>query len=244
MNMYDFGARWYDVAGVPMWTSVDPLCEKYYSISPYAYCMNNPVFFLDPDGRFVVADGLSQTNIINTLTPEEAKYIQFDENGVINVDLLNQCESTSDNFLSIKQLALSKQNYVFQVADKGHDGKAFYDDSGNGGSFYRGVTEMPGAQSSPSPDKNVYIYVGACLSLEQQAMTTAHEAYGHGYLYDITGSVVVASHSYDSGMRLEWDEEFQTEILVSVRVETNKTLFDRLNRVVNQAKYNYGKRVK
>jgi len=28
LNMYDFGARWYDVAGVPMWTSVDPLAGK------------------------------------------------------------------------------------------------------------------------------------------------------------------------------------------------------------------------
>lgn len=31
--------------------SIDPLCEKYYSISPYAYCFNNPVKFVDPDGR-------------------------------------------------------------------------------------------------------------------------------------------------------------------------------------------------
>ena len=53
LNCYDFGARWYDVAGVPMWTSVDPLAEKYYHISPYAYCMNNPIKFIDPDGRLV-----------------------------------------------------------------------------------------------------------------------------------------------------------------------------------------------
>lgn len=33
--------------------SVDPLCEKYYWISPYAYCMNNPVKFVDPDGKAV-----------------------------------------------------------------------------------------------------------------------------------------------------------------------------------------------
>lgn len=33
------------------WTSVDPHAEKYYSISPYAYCMNNPVKYIDPDGR-------------------------------------------------------------------------------------------------------------------------------------------------------------------------------------------------
>ena len=51
LNMYDFGARWYDVAGVPMWTSVDPLAEKYYNVSPYAYCAGNPVNMIDPDGR-------------------------------------------------------------------------------------------------------------------------------------------------------------------------------------------------
>lgn len=33
--------------------SIDPLCEKYYSISPYAYCMNNPVKYIDPDGKDV-----------------------------------------------------------------------------------------------------------------------------------------------------------------------------------------------
>ncbi len=51
LNMYDFGARWYDVAGVPMWTSMDPLCEKYYSVSPYAYCVGNPINAVDPNGE-------------------------------------------------------------------------------------------------------------------------------------------------------------------------------------------------
>lgn len=30
---------------------MDPLCEKYYNISPYAYCAGNPVMIVDPDGR-------------------------------------------------------------------------------------------------------------------------------------------------------------------------------------------------
>lgn len=54
LNMYDFGARWYDVAGVPVWTSMDPLCEKNYSITPYSYCNGDPVNLIDPDGLFTV----------------------------------------------------------------------------------------------------------------------------------------------------------------------------------------------
>ena len=51
LNMYDFGARLYDVAGVPMWTSVDPLAEKNPNMTPYHYCHNDPVNLIDPDGR-------------------------------------------------------------------------------------------------------------------------------------------------------------------------------------------------
>ena len=49
LDWYDYGARDYD-AVVPMWTSVDPLCEKYYHVSPYVYCGNNPIIAIDPNG--------------------------------------------------------------------------------------------------------------------------------------------------------------------------------------------------
>ncbi len=34
-------------------TTIDPMAEKYYGVSPYAYCVGNPMKFIDPDGRSV-----------------------------------------------------------------------------------------------------------------------------------------------------------------------------------------------
>ncbi len=45
----DYGARMYDPC-TARWLSQDPLAEKYCSVSPYAFCNNNPVNIIDPDG--------------------------------------------------------------------------------------------------------------------------------------------------------------------------------------------------
>ena len=46
-----FGARYLDHELLTSWLSVDPMADKYPSISPYAYCAWNPVKLVDPDGR-------------------------------------------------------------------------------------------------------------------------------------------------------------------------------------------------
>ena len=50
LDEYDSKARWYYPA-ICRTTTMDPLAEKYYPTSPYAWCGNNPVRFVDPDGR-------------------------------------------------------------------------------------------------------------------------------------------------------------------------------------------------
>ena len=57
LDTYDYGARQYNPV-TARWDRMDPLCEKYYAISPYAYCHNNPVMMVDPDGR----EGIRYTN--------------------------------------------------------------------------------------------------------------------------------------------------------------------------------------
>ncbi len=50
LNLYDYEARHMDSA-LGRFMTMDPLAEKYYSVSPYAYCKNNPVNRIDPDGK-------------------------------------------------------------------------------------------------------------------------------------------------------------------------------------------------
>lgn len=47
---YYYGARYYNPK-TSIWLSVDPLAEKYSSISSYAYVAQNPLKYIDPDGK-------------------------------------------------------------------------------------------------------------------------------------------------------------------------------------------------
>ena len=49
-GMYYYGARYYDPR-LSLWMSTDPLQEKYQNISTYCYAANNPIKFIDTDGR-------------------------------------------------------------------------------------------------------------------------------------------------------------------------------------------------
>jgi len=48
-----FGSRYYN-SDLGIWLSVDPMSDKYPSMSPYVYCANNPIKLVDPNGEFPI----------------------------------------------------------------------------------------------------------------------------------------------------------------------------------------------
>ena len=244
-GMYYYGARYYEPK-LSLWMSVDPLEEKYYNSSSYAYCNNNPIRFIDPDGRIVIAsDENAKRNIINTLSDAEAKYVQFDKNGVLNHRLLSKYEGSSDNFSALKTLLESSTNYLFNVSDKDINGKAFFEKGTNRdypNNYLYGITNLPNAENDPSPDENVYIFTASFLDERTQARNTAHEGYGHAYFYELSKKdpSINPNHTLGKiGIQKEYDSELKMEIEFPVFGKTNIRLERQISTVEQQALKNY-----
>jgi len=79
LDTYDYGARgYYPTMGRFM--TVDPLAEKYYSISPYAYCAGNPVNTIDPNGM-----DLLKVNVPYNINGSKTKVILVDSKAASQV---------------------------------------------------------------------------------------------------------------------------------------------------------------
>jgi RHS repeat-associated protein len=82
-NKVDFGARIYD-SRLGRWLSVDPLAKDYSQFSTYCYVSNNPIAFIDPDGKKIVI--YYQELVFNPATGrEETKYHQYDYRSALAV---------------------------------------------------------------------------------------------------------------------------------------------------------------
>ena len=80
-SLTDHGVRKYD-DGIGRFTSIDPLWEKYYSWSPYHYCRNNPVSFVDGNGMFI-EDENGRAKIF--VDEDGYQYLKYDDGKILYI---------------------------------------------------------------------------------------------------------------------------------------------------------------
>ena len=210
LDEYDSQARWYYPA-IMRTTTMDPMCERYYSTSPYAWCSNNPVNYIDPDGNIFIAEGDSAQNIVlQTINPDDRQYLSFDENGKLSISKPDLDRMAFSNLIALNQLVNDESNcYIFTISDQ----FGYLDENGNyavhimepidhyqfpgeTGSFgsdspdygmMLGICQTPGCGRNKyaSIDDKVHIVLHADLSPRGFPQVFAHEAYGHAYLYSL-----------------------------------------------------------
>jgi uncharacterized protein RhaS with RHS repeats len=111
-------ARGYDPA-VGRFMTIDPLAEKYYSVSPYAYCGNNPINRVDPTGMDWYQSNDTKYYTWYDGNEERDGYTYIGEKGSV----LGEFESIIDNLLTgtYKVKSMFSEGFTFDIApnDKG-----------------------------------------------------------------------------------------------------------------------------
>ena len=71
-----FGARYYN-SDLSIWLSVDPMSDKYPSLSPYVYCANNPIRLVDPNGEEIWIPGIDEKGNVTYTAEKGDSYRTF-----------------------------------------------------------------------------------------------------------------------------------------------------------------------
>lgn len=133
LNLLDYGARMYD-GQIGRWLGVDAMADKYYPVSPYAYCANDPIKYIDPtgmlfgdyysgySGKFLFSDGIDDNKVyIRNLSVDgdelviETTFIGIKEDIPDKTDIFNAfLEKTEKYFSDLdKKLKKRESNILF-----------------------------------------------------------------------------------------------------------------------------------
>lgn len=123
-DWYDYGARHMD--GM-RFTTMDPMAEKYYSISPYAYCTNNPINYIDPDGNRVQIYKKNQKQVLGYINKLAQGTFAIDKKGYLFLAKSSNSKGFSKTYTESLVRAINNKDKTIIVYVDDH----YYDDKGN-----------------------------------------------------------------------------------------------------------------
>ena len=211
LNTYDYGARQHYPV-LARWDRIDPLCEKYYGISPYAYCANNPVNNIDLHGDSIFIGYEYQQEILEMINNVSEGVFDVDENGYLYLKDQTKPSVDTGKYSKYYQEQLvyginSSNTISVRVASEAnYKGKSFQLDN-----YGQGLTITDNSQA--------HVYVSGESHTTQSgtycnpSIILAHELAGHA-IPSVTDSYMQSS--YD-GLAVSAENTIRSEIGLPLR---------------------------
>ena len=158
-----------------IWLSVDPMSDKYPSMSPYTYCANNPVKLVDPDGREVWIRGDDAESAFARLQQATNLKLTMEDDGKISAD----GKPLNANDLQLYR-AIKSSKVVVNIETVSDE-----KDCPNGGQ-YMGTEYKPGQTTSTNS-----VYLKKLNSYEKSG------AEGSGMMHEITEGYQLGLHALE-----------------------------------------------
>ena len=149
-----FGARYYN-SDLSLWLSVDPMSDKYPSLSPYNYCAWNPMKIVDPNGRE-----------INPVYDFSGNFLGTDDRGLAGRAIVMDKNKFKQGMSHQSALSNNVGKDGFISEDAQNKFNCHYSGLKNRPDFDGFVTipegikwakDHPGAMEKPTPDNSLYV---------------------------------------------------------------------------------------